>query len=363
MTTGSREFGSPDTGPLYSLRTWWGRDDPRKRAENAYRMTSIKESRSPGQKYYSGIPKGGPTYEYVTINWAPSLSLWSSNEELALLSRLADKVREGAPDMATAMGELPETLGSLSNLLSAAFSGWRSFRKGRFGDAVRKWSRFGSGGGRGTLRFKDVSDAHLALTYGWVPLAGDISDLCEWIEKRTAEPRTLKFRTSRTLRAKGSVGVKSGIPIIANGEIIVGMRLTMTERVSVPRSLGLLNPANVAWELVPFSFVVDWFVPIGSYLDNLGFFWGLDYKCTRAVIRRGRVKHYPGVFTFADSFSHIQIVGGGVTNSTCHFDREPNYSVSVPRPSLQSMRKAFSLQHVENAAALVWSGIHSLRTK
>jgi hypothetical protein len=25
----------------------------------------------------------------------------------------------------------------------------------------------------------------------------------------------------------------------------------------------------VAWELLPFSFVVDWFIPIGSYIDNL----------------------------------------------------------------------------------------------
>lgn len=361
MTTGKQEFGGSGQA-LYSLRTWSGADDPLKRAENAYTLTSIRESRSPGQRYYRGFPSGEPSYEYATVYWTPSLSLWSSNEELALLSRLADKIREDAPDAATAVGELPETLSSLSNLLSAAFSGWRSFRKGRFGDAFRSWSRFGSGGKKDMLKFKDVSDAHLALTYGWVPLAGDINDLCEWIEKRTAEPRTLKFRVSRTLRVKGqSVGTNGFIPIKADGEIIVGLRLTMTERVSVPRALGLLNPANVAWELVPFSFVVDWFVPIGSYLDSLGFFWGLDYKCTRAVIRRGHVKHYPGVFTFAAPYSYIQIVGGGVTNSTCNFSRIPNYVISVPRPSRKSMRKAFSLQHVENAAALVWSGIHALR--
>jgi hypothetical protein len=33
--------------------------------------------------------------------------------------------------------------------------------------------------------------------------------------------------------------------------------------------LGLTNPLNVAWELVPFSFVVDWFIPIGSFFDGL----------------------------------------------------------------------------------------------
>jgi hypothetical protein len=34
-------------------------------------------------------------------------------------------------------------------------------------------------------------------------------------------------------------------------------------------SLGLTNPLNVAWELVPFSFVVDWFIPIGDFFNGL----------------------------------------------------------------------------------------------
>jgi len=33
--------------------------------------------------------------------------------------------------------------------------------------------------------------------------------------------------------------------------------------------MGLLNPAEVAWELTPWSFVVDWFVPVGNVLEAL----------------------------------------------------------------------------------------------
>ena len=29
-----------------------------------------------------------------------------------------------------------------------------------------------------------------------------------------------------------------------------------------------LNPINIAWELIPYSFVVDWFLNIGGYLRN-----------------------------------------------------------------------------------------------
>lgn len=34
-------------------------------------------------------------------------------------------------------------------------------------------------------------------------------------------------------------------------------------------SLGLLNPASLAWELVPLSFVVDWIVPVGPFLEAM----------------------------------------------------------------------------------------------
>lgn len=34
--------------------------------------------------------------------------------------------------------------------------------------------------------------------------------------------------------------------------------------------LGLLNPASLAWDLLPFSFVIDWFLPIGTILRWIG---------------------------------------------------------------------------------------------
>ena len=43
-------------------------------------------------------------------------------------------------------------------------------------------------------------------------------------------------------------------------------------------TLGLTNPAVVAWELVPYSFVLDWLVPIGSWLDLLDAGAFLEYR-------------------------------------------------------------------------------------
>jgi hypothetical protein len=47
------------------------------------------------------------------------------------------------------------------------------------------------------------------------------------------------------------------------------LQYEMYEEMSVARQLGMLDPASVVWEIVPYSFVVDWFVPFGTYLSNL----------------------------------------------------------------------------------------------
>lgn len=40
---------------------------------------------------------------------------------------------------------------------------------------------------------------------------------------------------------------------------------------------GIDNPALLAWELLPYSFVVDWFLPVGNYLESLNAFSGFSF--------------------------------------------------------------------------------------
>lgn len=51
-------------------------------------------------------------------------------------------------------------------------------------------------------------------------------------------------------------------------EIGVVMRIPDSPLTSLAR-LTSLNPVSIAWELMPFSFVVDWFVNIGGYVRDL----------------------------------------------------------------------------------------------
>jgi hypothetical protein len=76
---------------------------------------------------------------------------------------------------------------------------------------------------------------------------------------------------------------------------------------------GITNPLEVAWELVPFSFVADWFFPVGAYLGSLDADFGWSFKggsVTRVMKRTvtgwssfSRTAITPGMYGVDGSFS------------------------------------------------------------
>lgn len=49
--------------------------------------------------------------------------------------------------------------------------------------------------------------------------------------------------------------------------------------------LGLTSPAQVAWEVIPYSFVADWLIPIGTWLQALNAPAGLTFEMGKVSIR------------------------------------------------------------------------------
>jgi hypothetical protein len=111
----------------------------------------------------------------------------------------------------------------------------------------------------------------LELQYGWLPLLSTCFESMQAFEAISNGPRTKVFFASAVEGRKYDLGSPS--PSIGSSpvNIKVGRRLQyeMYEELSVPRQLGLEDPLSIAWELTPWSFVIDWFFPFGNYLSNL----------------------------------------------------------------------------------------------
>lgn len=123
-------------------------------------------------------------------------------------------------------------------------------------------------------------------------------------------------------------------------------------------SLGLLNPAEIVWEVTPYSFVVDWFLPIGPWLSSLtgdiGFSFVTGSRSSMAkrravgVTRKGSwpatynnagtiwENNWPNDLSFSGEF--------GVFDRSCY--------TTSPVPGLY-VKNPLSLDHVANGLSLL----------
>lgn len=139
----------------------------------------------------------------------------------------------------------------------------------------------------------DLGSAWMELSFGWRPLLNDVDDAANWAAFRRLQPGPL-CRVSRSHRSEWER--KFTQPV--NPPPSTSYQRTITERnlhkrrvtlelkpvwrknYSVIDELGFTDPATVAWNLLPLSFVVDWFVNVGQVLESL-------YEFERWVVTRG----------------------------------------------------------------------------
>jgi hypothetical protein len=122
-------------------------------------------------------------------------------------------------------------------------------------------------------RLDYVNQKWLEARYGWQPFLSSIHGVADTIRKaRVAGPVHIVCRTSNRKSETFTAGTGSFLDHKVLKKIDGSYRL---ERGAYYEAPGLqftdffsLNPLAIAWELVPYSFVVDWFVGIGQCLDN-----------------------------------------------------------------------------------------------
>lgn len=144
---------------------------------------------------------------------------------------------------------------------------------------VRKASEIGldvrkaSSRGRWSLP-KTTGKIWLEYHFGWEPLVKDVGACIDVLSD--APPNgTVKGRKTLTWKTDDR-DASSGHVI----EWTCGCRLQAEVAVSNPNmflanQLGLTNPAIVAWDLVPFSFIADWFGTLGMWINSWTDFLGL----------------------------------------------------------------------------------------
>lgn len=209
---------------------------------------------------------------------------------------------------------------------------------------------------------KQAANWWLEWHFGWSPLIKDIYDSVQVLQAPLPGPKQIRGRAwSGPLIHDASVGLPDGRPWYTKVEYHATIREQMLARVSVTNpnlflatSLGLTNPAQILWEGVPFSFVVDWFIPVGGFLSSWTDFLGLEVLDQRTTYTR---KYVSSSQRFNRIWDVIYAPGIKYEGSSWHVTRE----LSIPGPSL-SLRpyKAPSMTRAATAISLLLQFLPSL---
>lgn len=131
------------------------------------------------------------------------------------------------------------------------------------------------------IRGQALNEMWLEYRYGWRPLVADIQNLTQTmlnLEERVSGrqvARSTQQVASKTTTSKQNYGDGPvGAPFtwemtrtVTEELIVRATHLYMPGQASHANQFGLTAYAGTVWELVPFSFVVDWFVDVGGWIS------------------------------------------------------------------------------------------------
>lgn len=117
-----------------------------------------------------------------------------------------------------------------------------------------------------------VSSAWLEFTYGWKPLAQDIYQTVAEAQNIALGLTHFDGYAKSHLDNVGPIGFdfqyfgRAQAQVKASHKQLANIRVNMLNDDPVFERYASINPAAVAWENVPYSFVVDWIYDLSSYL-------------------------------------------------------------------------------------------------
>jgi len=313
-----------------------------------------------------------------------TISPFDSNDQIKVLNKLREKLRGSDFNASVFLGEGHQTLRMLADSAIRIRKSLTHLRRGDLSGSARSLLE---GTSRSPLKpyssmkqfnasnSKTIANNWIELQYGWLPLLKDSYALGEALAHRLELP--LEMKVSASLRKEQStqgtftylgyyqmfpgdpIGRYFGTAAGATRSAKLKTTIFMKERPSFIAEMGLTDPTQMLWELTPWSFVADWFIPIGNYLDA-----------------RGLTSVYPGTYCTSELVTGKNFPVRGLSNLVGTFDlskysadsyypktrghaekfsysRTYSQAPTVPLPSFKPLAKVASWQHCANAVALL----------
>lgn len=196
----------------------------------------------------------------------------------------------------------------------------------------------------------------LEFQYGWRPLINDMHDGAEWLAAKFLAPKTQRYVVRGQKYVELETDMATGIAWkegtgLARAQIIA----YLTEDPKGKIDLNLVTPAQIAWELMPWSFVIDWALPIGTWLRSRGAAMALTGKFITTKTWFRRVEG----FKLSSVGSEVTKARGGTLTGGYDFYTQQWRTISTSLagltkfPRSKGFSSVFTWEHSANGVALL----------
>lgn len=256
-------------------------------------------------------------YGFNTINSFERYNVQSAAQVKAL-NKLGDEKAQIGADLATYMQLVRMFKGKTSLLYDIL----NAMKKGKMRDYLNRSARDLAKNGE-----KKAADAYLEYVYGWKPLVSEIYGVYQLLQQYSngVKPLIIHGHGSQKMStnwAYTSPESSKGANWQANFTVTEKFKGTcdLYGRVDpqyiafrILNQLGLLNPAAIVWEATPWSFVVDWLIPIGPMISAFTAPIGVNFISGTTATRATR--SFKGEY-----HSYLDSTGGKIVeNLSCPF--------------------------------------------
>jgi hypothetical protein len=208
-----------------------------------------------------------------------------SGYEQQLVLECLKELSDSKINLGVAAAEASKTINHITHTATRIYDAMRAFKRGNLRQVAIHLGLTPGTAHKSWLEYK----------YGWMPLLMDVKGAAEhFAQHQVGRPLRITSSKKKTVPFSWTRRVDYGLIYGSSTqhgfytETIKGtydVRVKLVADVTNPQlstlqQLGLTNPALIAWELVPFSFVFDWFVSVGDYLTGLTALNGLTLKRT-----------------------------------------------------------------------------------
>jgi hypothetical protein len=303
-------------------------------------------------------PPWNDTESFKGFVLSPSVTPGTPNftsADAAALGQFYSSARDAISSMKgmTFLGEIAEVIHMIKHPGESLFKGVGSYL-----DQLKKTNP------RLPLRSrrKILSDTYLEYAFGWAPLVNDIKDAVKALTKLGAKKEFIRVsgHGSSVVQMENSTLPGSMIgslsptveSLVTTGESSVRYYGAVKGTASVPRTTAVLNQFGfkldefipTAWELLPWSFLIDYFTNIGDIVSATSFVNAQLAWCSKTT-RYEVVRNYNSVFDSkkcalsnpfpiynggGDSSSSWSVKYVGVTRLASVSPSVPSFQFSLP---------------------------------